>query len=68
MSKTPLTDKEEKFIYYEAFPASRDFLATDRSIRNREGYVSSEFARHLELRIQELESQLHPTEKHNTID
>ena len=43
MSKTPLTDKEEKFIYYESFSASRDFWGTERSVRKREGYVSSEF-------------------------
>ena len=62
MSKTPLTDKEEKFIYYESFSASRDFWGTERLVRKREGYVSSEFARRLESRIQELESQLQPTE------
>lgn len=57
MSKTPLTDKEERFIVSEARNISGIGL-----ISRREGFVSSEFARQLELRIQELESQL-PTKE-----
>ena len=57
MSKTPLTDKEEKFIYHEARNISGVGLSS-----KKEGYVSSEFARKLELRIQELESQIQSKE------
>lgn len=53
MSDTPLTDKEEKFMLHEA----RNISGVGFSSR-REGYVSSEFARRLEVRIQELEAQL----------
>jgi hypothetical protein len=57
MSKTPLTDKEEKFIFHEA----RNIPGLGY-VSKKEGYVSSEFARRLESRIQELESQLQPKE------
>ena len=53
MSDTPLTDKEEHFILHEARHTSGLGFTS-----KKEGYVSSEFARKLELRIQELESQL----------
>tara|TARA_R110000868_G_scaffold400610_1_gene675240 strand:- start:2563 stop:2793 length:231 start_codon:yes stop_codon:yes gene_type:complete len=57
MSNTPLTDREEKFIVHEA----RNISGVGY-VSRREGYVSSTFARKLELRIQELESQL-PTKE-----
>jgi hypothetical protein len=53
MSDTPLTDKEEKFMLHEA----RHISGVGFTSR-KEGYVSSEFARRLEVRIQELEAQL----------
>ena len=53
MSDTPLTDKEEKFIYHEARNISGVGLSS-----KKEGYVSSEFARRLERRIAELITQL----------
>lgn len=58
MSSTPLTDKEERFIYSEIHPAPRDRETLLPDSDRRVGFVSSDFARKLELRIKELESQL----------
>jgi hypothetical protein len=58
MSSTPLTDKEERFIYSEIHPAHKDRETLLPDSDRRFGFVSSKFARKLELRIRELESQL----------
>jgi hypothetical protein len=57
-NNTPLTDKEEIFIIHEA----KNFHG-DGWISNREGFVSSEFARKLERRINELVEKLNETNK-----
>jgi hypothetical protein len=55
MKPTPLTDAQERFMYFEVPPVSSDYLRSQRSGPYRVGYVSSEFARELERRISELQ-------------
>ncbi len=50
-SNTPLTDKEEQFFYYEVPRVSTDYLRTQRPGKDREGFVSSKFARKLEIEL-----------------
>lgn len=53
-SNTPLTDKEERFFYFEVPRISIDYDRSMRPGKQREGFVSSEFARKLEKELNEL--------------
>jgi len=55
MKPTPLTDAQERFMYFEVPPLSPDYSRSQRSGPYRVGYVSSEFARALERRLAELQ-------------
>ena len=53
-SKTPLTDAEENFFFYELPPQNSDYNRTRPPGKPKEGFVSSAFARKLELEITRL--------------
>ena len=53
-SKTPMTDAEENFFYHELPAQGLDYMRTTRPGKPREGFVSSAFARKLELEINRL--------------
>jgi hypothetical protein len=55
-SETPLTDKEENFFYYEVPRPSMDYGRNQRPGKNREGFVSSAFARKLERELRKLKN------------
>jgi len=57
-SKTPLTDAQENFFYYEIPPQGLDYERSRRPGKPREGFVSSAFARKLELEIARLKDLL----------
>ena len=57
-SNTPLTDKEERFFYFEVPRPSMDYNRNMRPGKNREGFVSSDFARKLEKELIELRKKI----------
>ena len=57
-SNTPLTDKEERFFYFEVPRISIDYDRSMRPGKQREGFVSSKFARKLEKELIELRKKI----------
>ena len=65
MSDTPRTDEVENFIHHQKTTPSNDYVRSARFIKEKEGFVLSNFARQLERELTEANRLLAEKDKAN---